>query len=260
MSGPKTGGRSESHKHALSIQYRMTPPICDLVREISYKSVVFETAKEVIDRPPHPFGQAFHSIHWIRCTGKSNRAVGSKKSHGIGNEAEVAAAVRMVNRMAEILQTFPGRETYTVGVIAMYRQQVDALEKAFRRSLPGGPFRIDRDLATGEYRIGFKERLALRIELGTVDSFQGREKDAIIVSLVETDPRKARFFYDPRRLNVALSRAKELLVLVGAIDVLGAKPQAPGGGNKSNPLWELHNILRQFAATGSASREIFNAD
>ena len=69
--------------------------------------------------------------------------------------------------------------------------------------------------------------------------------------------RAKRFFYDARRLNVALSRSKELLVIIGELDVLGARRLAPDGA--PNPVWDLHTLLcgREFAS--SITREVFDA-
>jgi hypothetical protein len=56
----------------------------------------------------------------------------------------------------------------------------------------------------------------LDIEVHTVDSFQGREADIAIYSITRSNQEnRLGFLGDERRLNVALSRAKELLVLVG---------------------------------------------
>ena len=63
-----------------------------------------------------------------------------------------------------------------------------------------------------------RKRLASRInvkglEINTVDAFQGREKDVIIFSVTATN--NLRFASDPHRLNVALTRAKKKLIVVG---------------------------------------------
>ena len=54
------------------------------------------------------------------------------------------------------------------------------------------------------------------MEVATVDSFQGRECDVVIYSTVRSNSNhRIGFLQDYRRINVALSRARELLVIVG---------------------------------------------
>ncbi|MFT3924589.1 MAG: AAA domain-containing protein [Myxococcales bacterium] len=60
------------------------------------------------------------------------------------------------------------------------------------------------------------------LEIGTVDGFQGREKEAIIVDLVRSNPDRALgFLTDIRRMNVALTRAKRFLLVLGDSATLG---------------------------------------
>ena len=59
----------------------------------------------------------------------------------------------------------------------------------------------------------------------TVDGFQGREKECIVFSAVRCNPeRKVGFLSDERRLNVAITRAKRGLVIVGDEQTLSASP------------------------------------
>ncbi|MFW6185365.1 MAG: DEAD/DEAH box helicase [Halobacteriota archaeon] len=60
-----------------------------------------------------------------------------------------------------------------------------------------------------------KELISTRtnVEVNTIDGFQGREKDVIILSLTAT--KDLRFASDPRRLNVAVTRARKKLIVIG---------------------------------------------
>ncbi len=61
------------------------------------------------------------------------------------------------------------------------------------------------------------------IEVDTVDGFQGREKEAVVISLVRSNPEnEIGFLADTRRMNVALTRARKKLIVVGDSSTLGA--------------------------------------
>ena len=88
-----------------------------------------------------------------------------------------------------------------VGVITPYHAQVRRL----------------RDLLADELTHG--------LEVSSVDAFQGREKLAIVVDLVRSnDAGELGFLGDVRRTNVALTRARRFLVVVGDGSTLGAHP------------------------------------
>lgn len=74
-----------------------------------------------------------------------------------------------------------------------------------------------------------RERLASErregLEVGTVDGFQGREKEAIVVDLVRSnDEARLGFLEDVRRMNVAITRARRFLLVVGDTATFGAHP------------------------------------
>jgi uncharacterized protein len=74
-----------------------------------------------------------------------------------------------------------------------------------------------------------KERLGQRTRVGSVDRFQGQEAPVVIVSLcastLEEAPRGAEFLLNPNRLNVAVSRAEALAIVVGSPQLLAARPR-----------------------------------
>jgi ATP-dependent RNA/DNA helicase IGHMBP2 len=66
---------------------------------------------------------------------------------------------------------------------------------------------------------------AAGLEIGTVDGFQGREKEAVIVDLVRSNERgEIGFLANTRRMNVALTRARRFLLVVADSATLGAHP------------------------------------
>ncbi|MBX3160923.1 MAG: AAA family ATPase [Deltaproteobacteria bacterium] len=70
-----------------------------------------------------------------------------------------------------------------------------------------------------------REERALGLEIGTVDGFQGREKEAVIVDLVRSNDRgEIGFLANTRRMNVALTRARRFLMVVADSATLGDHP------------------------------------
>lgn len=79
-----------------------------------------------------------------------------------------------------------------------------------------------------QFNGSLKKELYKEVEVASVDAFQGREKDYIIVSCVRSNEHQGiGFLSDPRRLNVALTRAKYGVVILGNPKVLSKVSQVP---------------------------------
>jgi uncharacterized protein len=84
-----------------------------------------------------------------------------------------------------------------------------------------------------------------RLQVGTVDKFQGREAPVVIFSMASSSaddaPRGMEFLYDLHRLNVATSRAKALAIIVASPDLVRVACQTPRQMHLANALcraWE----------------------
>jgi superfamily I DNA and/or RNA helicase len=96
----------------------------------------------------------------------------------------------------------------SIGVIAPYRAQINYLKDAIEDSA------VLNDLL-----------LQRRLSVGTVDSFQGQERDIIAISLTRSNPQgEIGFLSDIRRMNVGMTRARRKLLLVGDSSTLCRHP------------------------------------
>lgn len=95
-------------------------------------------------------------------------------------------------------------------------------------------------------REALEPELDLGLEVGTVDGFQGREKEAILVDLVRSNVSgELGFLTDVRRLNVAITRARRFLMVVGDTATLSRHP--------------FHDALIQHAEATGAYLSVWSA-
>lgn len=124
---------------------------------------------------------------------EDTRSPDDPSTHNPGNAGHVAGEVRRLIRRGVVPSD--------VAVITPYEAQARALRELLRDLRAEG------------------------LEVGTVDGFQGREKEAIVVDLVRSNPDgEIGFLKDVRRMNVALTRARRQLVVVGDSATLAGSP------------------------------------
>lgn len=168
------------------------------------------------------------------------------------NPAEAHALYRFVERLR--VDPAAGREDLRLTVLSPYSQQVAYLERTLSTCrLPEG--------------IRFAERARQRADQRprsgafTVDSFQGDQSDIIAVSLVRNNeaPGHLRgqamgFLQDAPRLNVLLSRAERLLVLVGSWQFFQHHTELVDLGEPEKELWHWKKVLTTLESWEGAGR------
>jgi hypothetical protein len=180
-------------KARLLHQYRMARPIGDLISRVFYRGeLVSPKEKPNITFPSFP-----RLVTWLDTSRIQDRG-----EEPVGTSFRNYAECRVIRHVAETLAFTASKRkgaVYVVAIIAAYQAQVKAIENAIR-----------------DQRIAWS---GLRIRVNTVDAFQGSEADVCIYSVVRSnDWGGIGFLREPPRLNVALSRARDLLLIVGDHD------------------------------------------
>ena len=181
------------HLTSLRTQYRMHPAIGDLVGDVFYEGRLLNGVAGDT-RPDHGWMPA--PVTWLSTSGLSDRRE-TRQGSSYANRAEAEAILRHLRDFENMRRAQGWDNQIDVGIISGYQGQVEQLNRL-----------IAPDHANRWQR--------LRIEVATVDAFQGRECDVVVYSTVRSNPEgRIGFLVDRRRINVALSRAKDLLVIVG---------------------------------------------
>lgn len=111
------------------------------------------------------------------------------------NKEECALVYRYLETYIPML---PSDKSISVGIVAPYKAQVKMLDEVISKS----------ELA--------EKHDNLQITVNTIDSFQGQERDIICISLVRSnDKGEIGFLSDTRRMNVAMTRARKKLIVIG---------------------------------------------
>lgn len=160
------------------------------------------------------------------------------------NPAEAHALFRFVEELRVNATT--GLDDLKLTVLSPYSQQVGYLERKLSTcQLPQGVRFAERARHQADQRP--------RTGAFTVDSFQGDQSDIIAVSLVRNNQGNQRgqgmgFLQDAPRLNVLLSRAERLLVLVGSWAFFQHQTELVDLGQPEKELWHWKKVLTMLEA------------
>jgi superfamily I DNA and/or RNA helicase len=165
------------------------------------------------------------------------------------NPSELQSVVEVLRHV----RARPGKKKPTLAVLSPYKAQVDKLHSRIESLRETELAHLD----------GFNPVRPNSPFVGTVDSFQGSEADLVIISLVRNNPRTGfgavGFLRDQRRMNVALSRAKSQLVLVGSLKFLEEAVRGVNPDDEKHALSFLTRVvetIRQLEKENRASNGV----
>ena len=179
----------------LNIQYRMNDQILGFPNQEFYNNLLISD----FSNKNHSIGtdKIDSKVHiiFIDTVGADFTETRADNDQSIYNEQEGIL-------LFKIFSNFYSKDNnLSFGILSPYKAQVNFLEELFSKN----------------------ESLLRSIEINTIDSFQGREKDCILISLTRSnDSSEIGFLSDLKRMNVAMTRAKKELVIIGNSETLAS--------------------------------------
>lgn len=187
----------------LKVQYRMHQDIMKFSSSYFYKDelIAHDSVKATL------LATAESPIEFVDTAGCGYNESQDPETLSRYNEDEARLLISLTETLVErIGTTFWLDQNVSMGIITPYRAQVDYLNKLAESS-------------------GILESLHQLISINTVDAFQGQERDVIVIGFVRSnDKSEVGFLGDIRRTNVAMTRAKKKLIMVGDSATLGSHP------------------------------------
>lgn len=183
--------------YLLDVQYRMHPEISQFPSYEFYKSKLKDgpNMDKINTRPWHSI-KDFGPYRFFNIQGTQSK---NERTKSLYNVIEAKIILEIVENL---YRRFPDVDwSNKIGIISPYKEQIRLLKKTF----------VDK----------YGYLITKQIDFNTVDGFQGQEKDIILFSCVRAETHTGiGFLSDIRRMNVALTRARASLWVVGSVDAL----------------------------------------
>jgi len=185
--------QSAGHRvHMLNVQYRMHPDIVSFPNNHFYRAELLNgdnTTSPVYVKEFHKHPDFAPYLYFDVAHSRETR---SDTGHSLKNPEEARFVVK---HLEDAFKEFPkSMLKLQIGIITPYKEQANEVRRLVLRN------NILHNKA---------------IEIATVDFFQGREKDIVMLSCVRASERSIGFVSDIRRMNVGITRAKYSLWIVG---------------------------------------------
>lgn len=238
----------------LNTQYRMHPDIRlfpsaqfynnqlvdgpSIVSELSNKPLlnksggVVSCLQELLDLPPCcvlDTNSVMGDLTLAHELSIASHAVEIKAGTSYINPGEIMVILKLLYAMDAALESTPVIGTYSIGILSPYKAQMNAIQQVLKRAARCSSnipvtMTIHGDGPVGARQLNVRSishAILRMVEVNTIDGFQGREKDIIVMSSVRSRSHLGRggkglgFVADERRLNVAITRAKKNCIVVG---------------------------------------------
>ena len=206
----------------------MAPPIGNLVSQTFYDGKLTNGSRAIPDIYLGAPSQLRSPVTWLDTSSLGEHANHlSDRGVSIYNRCEAEQVIDLLKQISErgqFLSDLSGlkdKDDALIGVICMYAEQKRLIRQKFNQ---------------GIWSDGFK---AL-VKIDTVDSYQGKENRIIILSLTRADKQKSPgFLRTPNRINVAMSRAMDRLLIIGNAEMWKTH-------NKDKPLGQVFTYMSEM--------------
>ena len=216
----------------LLTQYRMAPPIGNLVSQIFYRGQLNNGARAIPDIYQGAPAALRSPVTWLDTARLGDYAHHqSDRGASIYNRCEADQVIDLLKQISESgqfitdLSKLKEKDDALIGVICMYSEQKRLIRQKFNQ---------------GIWHEGFKSL----VKIDTVDSYQGKENRIIIVSLTRSDKQRSPgFLRTPNRINVAISRAMDRLLILGNGEMWNTQ-------HRDKPLGQIISYMRDNSEDG----------
>ncbi|KAD2804467.1 hypothetical protein E3N88_37844 [Mikania micrantha] len=181
-------------KHLLNVQYRMHPSISLFPNYKFYQNQILDAENVTCKSYEKQYlsGPMFGSYSFINVVGGREEKDEDERSRR--NMVEIAIVIKIVHNLYKAWQE--SRKKLSIGVVSPYAAQVVSIQEKFAKKYE----KLD----------GFS------VKVKSIDGFQGGEEDIIILSTVRSNSNgSVGFLSSPQRTNVALTRARHCLWILG---------------------------------------------
>ena len=246
----------DSIKQRLGVQFRMHREIMQVINRFYENRLRAGLTEEqertmrdhgltLLDQHHRPFITPEHHAYWLDSGRLPDGTPVYEGRRGSSTSAINPLEQQMILRLVQLIgrECAEKKQRKTIGIISFYQAQIGDLRK-----------RIDQMAEKKELDLSYLE--LQRSDINTVDRFQGKEKNIIIVSMVRSKKshRLGQHTLAFERINVAFSRAQQLLLIVGSQDLFAdQKVTMPAMDKKGTLTTNVYgNILQYLRGIGTA--------